>query len=196
MNYWIIGLMGITLFAAAGSHAADVEFVFHNFFYDQDSKLKKFVKLPLTAELTTSFKKLISGKFTELSEETYWRSYGRFFMTHAPQGYVAWENKTYWIVMLPDVDANHKYIKDTTGLHVIEFTNGKMRHIWHSVANDENMPALANRPWDWKLDGDGREKQKIMSDAEIKILQDNITWTDGVHQRMQKKFPPNTQWKD
>lgn len=196
MNYWIVAMLGIVLLAAGNLRAAQGEAVFHNYFYDQDPKLKKFVKLPLTADLTASFKKLISGKFTELSEETYWRSYGRFFTTHAPQGYVAWENKTYWIVMLPDVDANHKYLKESIGLHVIEFTNGKMRHLWQSVTGDESLPSLAHRPWDWKLDGDGREKQTIMTDEEVKILQDNIKWTDGVHERMQKKFPPNTQWKD
>jgi hypothetical protein len=173
--------------------------VFHGYFYTQDPETDTLVKLPFTKEDAATFKKLIGGTFKEITEEKYWRSFGRFMMTHAPKGYVAWQDKIYWVIALPKVGDDHKYVKDTHGIHVIEFSPGKMRHHWVEIKKDNEDDPLTTFiyvPWDWLLDGEGKDRQKKMTPAEKKILSSNLDWTDAVHDRMNKKFPAEKEWKD
>ena len=182
--------------ARAGEGAAPV---FHGFFYTEDPESGALVKLPLRKEDEATFKKLISGTFKEITEEKYWRSFGRFMMTHAPKGYLAWQDKTYWVVALPKVGDDHKYVKDTHGIHVIEFSPGKMRHLWAEIKKSGDIDPLTEFvqvPWDWELDGEGKDRQKKITPAEKKILKKNLDWTNDVHDRMNKKFPAEKEWKD
>lgn len=172
--------------------------VFHGFYYTFDTQLKALVKLDLTVEQSATFKKVLATGLKPLSEEKYWRSFGRFMTTQAPQGYIAWNGKTYWIVLLPGVNDNHKYVKGTQGLHVIEFSKDQMQYMWLECKDDlpDDINSLVYTPWDWHLDGDHREKQKPLTDAQKKVLGENIDWTDELHKRMNKKFPSENEWKE
>jgi hypothetical protein len=166
------------------------------YFYSEDAESGKMVKLLLTKPEQSTFEKLIAGKFDHLSEDKYWHSYVRFPMTHAPKGYLVWENKTYWLTLLPKVGDDHQYIDGTHGVHVIEITKNKMRHRWHKIDANDQEPDENDDPyglvyvaWDWVLDGEGKNQQKTMSDNECKVVKDNIAWTGSLHERLQKKYP-------
>ena len=105
---------------------------FHGFFYTNDrDQAGAIVALPLSAK-----QQRVLGAAVEqfplqtIDGETYWRSCYRFLMYDAPQGYVAWNGRSLWLVALPRVDDAGCFERGTNGMHVIEFTNEHIRHAW------------------------------------------------------------------
>ena len=175
----------------------DAARVFHNFYYT--SKNDMLVKLHLGADEQKALKTLLAGEMKEIDEEKYWLSFGRFMITHAPKAYLAWEGKSYWLVQLDKVNDDHTYDKKTFGIHIFAFTKNKIRYRFHETKKDQKEPdafySLIFSWWDWELEGEGEEDQQKMTPAEKKVLEENVDWTNEVHERMQKKHPPEKIWK-
>jgi hypothetical protein len=170
---------------------------FHGFYYT--NREDKLVGLTMTAEQKKYFEQLLKKAMRNISEEEYWLSFARFMLTHAPQGYMAWSGKSYWVVLLPKVGADHKYVKGTHGLHLMEFTPKLIRHVWIDAGSGKETPDemhdLVYTPWDWLLDGEGAGEEWKVPKALANVLHGNVDWTDAVHERMAEKHPPDECWE-
>lgn len=106
--------------------------MFHGFFYTDDRERSGgIVALPLTGRQERVWQAVLQQyPLVPVDGETYWRSCYRFLMYDAPQGYLAWRDRSYWLVALPRVDTRGHFDRSANGLHVIEFTHERIRHAW------------------------------------------------------------------
>ncbi|MDA3960278.1 MAG: hypothetical protein PF961_05780 [Planctomycetota bacterium] len=106
--------------------------MFHGFYYTNDREhAGQIVALPLTDRQDAVWQAVLEQFPLEtIDYETYWRSCYRFLMYDAPQGYVAWDKRSFWLVALPQVDDGGHFDRTANGMHVLEFTHNVIRHAW------------------------------------------------------------------
>jgi hypothetical protein len=106
--------------------------MFHGFYYTNDREhAGRIVALPLSSKQDRVLTAMLDQfPVADMDGETYWSSCYRFLMYDAPQGYVAWNDRSYWLVALPRVGEDGRFDRSGNGLHVWEFTHKQIRHAW------------------------------------------------------------------
>ena len=89
-----------------------------------------------------------------------------------------------------------------TGVNVIQFERDRtISHQWYYVENqntEDDVDAVDSfifTPWDWRLDDEGDEDMFVLSDDQIKHLDENINWTHELHVELEEKWPSETHWE-
>ena len=177
----------------------------HGFYYTQKEDGLYGLELPpVCRDILAQASKV---GFRRLSDEDYWLKLGRYMMTHCPQGYAGWDGHSHWIVYCGE---NIHNPKQNQGIQLLRFSSdGKMGYLWLDAADyksfrdpdleDDNglgsgLYRLAYTPWDWLLSGDGDDDMFPLSNALKKAIEANTSWTNPLHQKMAKKYPPEKYW--
>lgn len=171
-----------------------------DFFYTQKDSGLSGLELPEICRKTMA--RAIRAGFQKLSEEDYWLKLGRYMMTHCPQGYVRWDGKSYWVIGAGD--SNIRDPKDNDGVHLIGFADRTLSYQWlrgpaYKDIRDEDseidgLYSLVYTPWDWLLEGAGDEDMFPLSADLVQAIEGGMSWTNDMHQRMAKKYPPKKYW--
>jgi hypothetical protein len=172
----------------------------HGFYYTK--KKGEIYGLKLTPGQQLTMQKVWQRPFQVVPYELYWRKLARYMMTHAPQGYVAWEGISHWIigncgriVREPTEDA------DADGVNLIQFLRDRtITFQWFPRVNpedDEDNPVndLVFTPWDWLLEGQGDEEMFPLSTEQKQEISENVKWTYGLHDELEKKWPRDDYWE-
>jgi hypothetical protein len=177
-----------------------------DFFYTEKENSLHGLELPRVCR--EAMARATRAGFKKLSEEDYWLKLGRYMMTHCPKGYVRWDDQSFWVICAGD--ANIYDPKDNDGLHLVGFSDRTLSYRWLSSAayadiRDEDrevdagglclaLYSLAYTPWDWLLEGAGDEEMFPLSAAVVQAIEDGMSWTQGLHEKMAKKYPPEKYW--
>jgi len=145
--------------------------------------------------------------FRKLSDEDYWLKLGRYMMTHCPQGYAGWDGHSHWIIF---GGSNIHDARQKEGLHLVRFSSDQtMGYLWLNapdykwfvdpdLGNEDSLGSglyrLAYTPWDWLLSGDGDDHMFPLSTPLRKAIEANLSWTNPLHERMARKYPPSKYW--
>jgi len=166
---------------------------FHGFYYT--GKEEKVCGLKLSKDQTKTMDKIYNGPFSMLPYEKYWKHIARYMITHAPQGYVAYNGMTHWIIgncgciMNKDVKQ-----EDQNGVNVVQFCKDRsISYQWYVEANadEDNDPIydLVFTPWDWLLEGEGDDEMFKLDASQLKELDEIMGWTGQMHEDLEKKWP-------
>jgi hypothetical protein len=168
---------------------------FHGFYFGWYLPTEKMMKLPLSEFQSATFSNLIANGLDEICYEEYWYSFVCILRTPAPQGYIAWNGKTYWVALFPQIDSEHRCIKETFGLHILEFSTNLIRHRFEKISydldRDFGMPHpvenLARTPQDLLLYDWGSEMLLPITEHDSFTMNQNIEWVDKMDQEMYAK---------
>jgi hypothetical protein len=171
---------------------------FHGFYYT--NKENGVCGLGLTKSQGRTMEAVWGGSFDLLPHEIYWRRLARYMVTHAPQGYIAWNGVPHWIV------GNCGRIVGTggyeNGVNILQFREDRtFAYQWYSLPESTNKSTydpvydLVFTPWDWLLEGDGDDKMFRLSDALAKELSRLMAWTDEIHAELEKRWPSEKHWE-
>jgi len=176
-----------------------------DFYYTDKGNGLHGLELPKVCRETMA--RATHAEFKKLSEEDYWLKLGRYMMTHCPKGYVWWDGKSYWVI---GAGSNIYDPNDNEGLHLVGFANRTLSYLWLSSSaykdiRDEDseidgdglcdaLYSLVYTPWDWLLEGAWDEEMFPLSADVVKAIEDGVGWTQDVHEKMAKKYPPEKYW--
>ena len=156
------------------------------------SNEKGMVKLPLTEIQKETFGVLDEAPWEDLDHELYWKSFYRIVMSALNQGYVAWNNASYWMFSFPQIGDNFLPLEGTKGMHFIEFSPNRLRHFWlDGNENDglyERFKSLLDTCVYWGA-GVGLNRTVRMTEKEAEVVHSNVCWTDELHQSLGAQYP-------
>lgn len=170
---------------------------FHGFYYT--NKEGELHGLKLTKEQTGTMNAIWNGGFDILPHEVYWRRIARYMITHAPQGYIAWNGVPHWII------GNCGRIVGSgggdNGVNILQFHEDRtFAYQWYSLpeTDEDDYDAIYDlvfTPWDWLLDGQGDEEMFKLSKSLCEHLSSLMAWTNDVHADLEKRFPSDKHWE-
>lgn len=172
---------------------------FHGFYYT--NKEGELHGLKLSQQQARTMDAIWKGGFDILPHEAYWRQIARYMITHAPQGYIAWNGVPHWIIgNCPRIVGAGGH---SNGVNVLQFHEDRtFAYQWYSLPKpdpdrDEPNPIydLVFTPWDWLLEGEGDEKMFKLSKPLCEHLSSLMAWTDEVHADLEKRLPSEKTWK-
>ncbi|MHC5067747.1 MAG: hypothetical protein ACYTF0_04070 [Planctomycetota bacterium] len=104
--------------------------MFHGFYYTSDDR-GDWCALALTERQRRLFAAML-GQYPPqaLTESAYWRACYPLLLYQAPQGYVAWNGASYWLVAMPEVDEQGRLARCGHGLHVIRFGDQRLAYAY------------------------------------------------------------------
>jgi hypothetical protein len=167
---------------------------FHGFYYTGKDEKLQGLKLSKAQLLTMG--KIAKGSFQMLSYEKYWKHIARYMITHAPQGYIAYNGTTNWVI------GNCGCIFDKTltqdkhnGVNVVQFCKDKsISYQWYvePLKDDGDLDPIYDlvfTPWDWLLEGEGDDEMFELDKHQKSELDSIMGWTGEMHAEMEKKWP-------
>jgi hypothetical protein len=172
--------------------------VAHGFYYRQVDGRLRGLALPQTAR--TAMEAIWDGAFEVVPHEIYWRKLARYMITHAPQGYAAWNDVPHWII------GNCDRLLGTgggdNGANIIQFHPDRtLTYQWFSLPDrgeDDDGPDavydLVYTPWDWLLEGQGDDEMFDLSKRQCDAIATAIGWTGELHAELEKRWPSEQHW--
>lgn len=173
---------------------------FHGFYYTQ--KEAGLQGLKMDADQRRTMEEILAGPFALVPYRTYWTTLARYMLTYAPQGYIAWNGTSHWLIgnvgrLLggPRREGEEVY---ENGVNLIQFNRDRtFTYAWYQrpkQEEDDPIYDLVYTPWDWLIAGIGDEEMFALDDGQVAHLRENMAWTDEVHEELEAKWPREQHW--
>lgn len=187
-------VVGLALVAGGGWYLFVRAPFFHGYFYTYavHGGRSTIGTFPLSPPHRAAFQTVLRQPLEDLDELKYWRSYARFMSLEQPQAYIAWNQKSYWIIEAEKIGKDHAPVPGTLGIHLIEITQNRFRYTWYPYDKDRQSEALRElirTAWDWEQNNIRPPNEGAMTRAEIDKLGELVDWTNDFHQTMNSKYP-------